>query len=266
MIIEFLWLPTPVLLALGGFIVGLLVGMTGVGAGAITTPMLISGFGVAPAVAVGTDLLFAGVTKIGGAWRHHRFGHVNWKIFASLAAGSVSSTLLTLAALNYLGTDRIEIGHVIRWVLAVMLIISAIAVPLIPLLLVRTVKEPIRPLKMRPVATASFGLLLGVVVTLTSVGAGAIGVAVLTLLYPALRARHIVGTDIVHAVPLTLLSGMGHLSIGNIDFAILAALLLGSLPGIMIGSRLTSKVPDWILRLILAVVLASAAYVVVAKL
>ncbi len=266
MINELLWLQTPALMALGGLIVGLLVGMTGVGAGALTTPMLISGFGVAPAVAVGTDLLFAGVTKIGGAWRHHRLGHVNWKIFSSLAAGSVTSTLLTLAALNYLGTGYLDIGDLIRNVLAVMLVISAIAVPLIPLLIVRTVKEPIRPLVMRPVATAAFGLLLGVVVTLTSVGAGAIGVAVLTLLYPTLRARRIVGTDIVHAVPLTLLSGFGHLSIGNIDFAILAALLLGSLPGIMVGSRLTSTFPDWILRLILSGVLASAAYVVVTKL
>jgi hypothetical protein len=109
------------------------------------------------------------------------------------------------------------------------------------------------------------GLVLGVIVTLTSVGAGAIGVAILSILYPMLRARHIVGTDIVHAVPLTLLSGLGHLSIGNIDYNILIALLVGSVPGIMIGSRLTSMVPDWLLRVILALVLATSAYLVIAK-
>lgn len=266
MIAELQLLETTALMAAGGFIVGLLVGMTGVGAGALTTPMLISGFGIAPAVAVGTDLLFAGITKSGGAWRHHRLGHVNWRILASLATGSITATLLTLAALHQLGTGHLEIGQLIRPVLAVSLLVSSVAVPVIPLIIVRTVKAPLRPLKMRPLATMAFGLVLGVVVTLTSVGAGAIGVAVLTLLYPMLRARHIVGTDIVHAVPLTLLSGLGHLSVGHVDFAVLGALLIGSLPGIMIGSRLTSTVPDWLLRLVLSGVLAWAAYLVVTKL
>ncbi|MBU1209827.1 MAG: sulfite exporter TauE/SafE family protein [Alphaproteobacteria bacterium] len=265
MISELLSIETVALLAAAGFIVGLLVGMTGVGAGALMTPMLISGFGIAPAVAVGTDLLFAAMTKSGGAWRHHRLGHVNWNILGALAAGSITAALLTLAALYYLAPGQVEIGKLIRPVLAVTLIISAIAVPVIPLIIGRTLKAPTRPLQMRPLATMSFGLVLGVVVTLTSVGAGAIGVAVLTLLYPMLRARHIVGTDIVHAVPLTLLSGLGHMSVGNIDFAVLGALLFGSLPGIMIGSRLTSSIPDWLLRLVLSAVLAWAAYLVATK-
>ncbi|MCH9808972.1 MAG: sulfite exporter TauE/SafE family protein [Alphaproteobacteria bacterium] len=248
-----------------GFAIGLLVGMTGVGAGALTTPMLISGFGVAPAVAVGTDLLFAGITKTGGAWRHHKLGHVNWPILGLLALGSISSTILTLLVIKYYQPDPDALGSTIRYVLAVTLVISAIAIPLIPLLIVRTVKARSRAVKMRPVSTATMGLILGVIVTLTSVGAGAIGVAILSFLYPMLRARHIVGTDIVHAVPLTLLSGLGHLSIGNIDYWILLALLLGSLPGIMVGSRLTSRVPDWLLRIILAAVLAFSAYLVIAK-
>lgn len=253
------------LLTVGGFVIGLLVGMTGVGAGALTTPMLISGFGVPPAVAVGTDLLFAGLTKAGGAWRHHRLGNVNWQIFAWLASGSILATLATLAALSYFGPRHDQIAAAIRAVLSVSLLISAVAVPLIPFLIVRTVKAPTRKLKMRPIATILVGLVLGVIVTLSSVGAGAIGVAVLTILYPMLRARQIVGTDIVHAVPLTLLSGLGHLSIGNIDYTILAALLVGSLPGIMIGSRLTSTFPDWLLRGVLSIVLASSAYLVIAK-
>lgn len=255
----------PLLMIAGGFIIGLLVGMTGVGAGALTTPMLISGFGVSPAVAVGTDLIFAGITKSGGAWRHHQLGHVNWKILGTLAAGSITAAVVTLGAIHYLGTDHVDIGTTIRWVLAAALVVSAIATPLIPLIIVRTVKAPLRPLSIRPLPTAIFGLLLGVVVTLTSVGAGAIGVAALTCLYPALRARHIVGTDIVHAVPLTLVAGLGHMSIGNIDFVVLATLLSGSLPGIVLGARLTSTVPDWLLRLILSGVLAYAAYLVVTK-
>jgi len=265
MLQELLTLPDPVLMTICGFFVGLLVGMTGVGAGALTTPLLISGFGVAPAVAVGTDLLFAGLTKASGAWRHHRLGHVNWDIFGTLALGSISAASATLVAIAYFEADQVALGATIRFVLAATLVISAIAVPLIPVLIVRHVKSPSDQVRVRPFWTVLMGLVLGVIVTLTSVGAGAIGVAVLSILYPMLRARHIVGTDIVHAVPLTLLSGLGHLSIGNIDYNILIALLVGSVPGIMIGSRLTSMVPDWLLRVILALVLATSAYLVIAK-
>lgn len=265
MLLEHLTLSGPVLMTICGFGVGLLVGMTGVGAGALTTPLLISGFGIAPTVAVGTDLLFAGLTKAGGAWRHHRLGHVNWGIFTALAIGSVSAASLTLVAIAYLETDPATLGEMIRTVLAGTLVVSAIAVPLIPILLVRRVKARSSQVQVRPFWTVLMGIVLGVIVTLTSVGAGAIGVAILTLLYPMLRARHIVGTDIVHAVPLTLLSGLGHLSIGNIDFSILFSLLIGSLPGILIGARLTSMVPDWLLRLILALVLATSAYLVIMK-
>ncbi len=258
-------IPVPVQMAICGLVIGLLVGMTGVGAGALTTPMLISGFGIAPAVAVGTDLLFAGITKTGGAWRHQRLGHVNWPILLWLALGSITSASLTLAVIHFYEPDPNLLGNTIRYVLAVTLLVSAVAIPLIPTLIVRTVKARSRKIKMRRVSTVIMGLVIGCIVTLTSVGAGAIGVAILSFLYPMLRARHIVGTDIVHAVPLTLLSGLGHLSIGNIDYSVLIALLIGSLPGIMIGSRLTSKVPDWSLRVILATVLAFSAYLVIAK-
>lgn len=265
MLTELLLLPDPVLMTICGFFIGLLVGMTGVGAGALTTPMLISGFGVAPAVAVGTDLLFAGITKSGGAWHHNKLGHVNWPILSLLALGSVSAAICTLIGIYYFKPDQQMLGHTIRYILAIALLTSAVAIPLIPTLIVRTVKARSRKVKMRPVSTVTMGIILGVIVTLTSVGAGAIGVAILSFLYPMLRARHIVGTDIVHAVPLTLLSGLGHLSIGNIDYAILAALLIGSLPGIMLGSRLTAFVPDVALRFILSAVLAFSAYLVIVK-
>ncbi len=251
------------LIAAGGFIVGVLVGATGVGGGAVTTPMLISGFGVPPAVAVGTDLLFAAITKASGAWRHHALGNVDWPILRWLATGSVSAAALTLLWLHYVSADLAVLGMWIRQALAVALVVSAIAIPLFPPLLRWRQHSPGAAEKVRKVPTVLFGVLLGVTVTLTSVGAGAIGVAVLSALYPALMARRIVGTDIVHAIPLAFVSGMGHLGMGNVDFAILGALLVGSVPGIILGSRLTGVVPDWLLRIVLSAVLLYAAYLVV---
>ena len=253
------------LIALGGFAVGFLVGLTGVGAGALTTPMLISGFGVAPAFAVGTDLLFASITKMAAAWRHHKYGNIHWRVLGMLASGSLVATLATLAWLHFLAPDTESLAVVIRRGLAIALVFSACAIPLIPLLM-RIQDSPIDGVAdVRPLWTILFGLFLGVVVTLTSVGAGAIGVAVLSLLYPSMRPRRIVGTDIVHAVPLALLAGLGHLSMGHVKVDLLFALLLGSVPGIILGSRLIGYVPDWLLRVILACVLLLAAYMLVGE-
>ena len=253
------------LISAGGFAVGLLVGMTGVGAGALTTPMLISGFGVAPAVAVGTDLLFAAITKASAAARHHRLGNVSWPILAYLAAGSLTSALATIAAMAWLTPDAAAMAGSIRMVLAVALVLSAIAVPLVPFLMSRSRRDVVHDPRPRPFATVVFGLVLGALVVITSVGAGAVGVAVLTLLYPAIAARRIVGTDIVHAIPLAALSGLGHMSLGHVDFVLLGTLLVGSIPGILIGSRLIGMLPDWVLRLTLSAVLIVAAYVLALK-
>lgn len=253
------------LIAAGGLVIGFLVGMTGVGAGALTTPMLISGFGVGPAVAVGTDLVFASITKASAAARHHRLGNVNWTILGYLAAGSLLATVATLTFLHFATVDTDMLAGVIRKVLAIALIISAVAIPLVPVLMRRSPAMENGDVAARPVATVSFGVLLGGLVTLTSVGAGAIGVAVLTALYPMMTARRVIGTDIVHAIPLAALSGVGHLSMGNVDFAVLGALLAGSIPGILMGSRLIGIIPDWLLRIILAVVLAYAAYLLAMK-
>lgn len=253
------------MIAAGGFGIGFLVGMTGVGGGALTTPMLITGFGIAPAIAVGTDLLFASITKASAALRHHRLGNVNWRILGYLAAGSLTATLATLAFLHTSALETDALAASIRKVLAVALVISAVAIPLVPVLMRRRPRSDDQEIAPRPVLTIGFGVLLGVLVTLTSVGAGAIGVAVLTALYPTLIARRVVGTDIVHAIPLAALSGVGHLSMGNVAFDVLGALLVGSIPGILLGSRLIGIIPDWLLRIVLSVVLLYAAYLLAMK-
>lgn len=251
----------------GGFVVGFLVGLTGVGAGSLMTPFLITQIGVPPTLAVGTDLLFASITKASAAWPHHNFGNVNWRLVGWLAAGSVPGSLAMLVLLHLLDPDTTALGLFIKEALIAALIISSVAILIYPLV-VRgraQVGEPAE-LKIRHVPTLLLGLTLGSIVTLTSVGAGAIGVVVLTLLYPTLRTRRLIGTDIVHAVPLTLISGLGHLSIGNASFALLGLLLVGSIPGIAIGSRLTGLLPDWLLRAFLALILCFAAYQLAHKL
>lgn len=246
----------------GGFFVGFLVGMTGVGAGSLMTPFLISHVGLAPTLAVGTDLLFAGLTKASAAARHHSFGNVNWPVVRWLALGSVPGAIAMLALLGILKPDVAVISRIIKAALAVALLFSSLAILLYPIvakerlkLMSEDAETPVRPLP-----TLLLGLTIGAIVTLTSVGAGAIGVVVLTALYPRLVTRRLVGTDIVHAIPLTLVSGVGHASMGNVDLGLLAMLLVGSIPGIALGSRLTGKLPDWLLRIALALVLMFAAY------
>lgn len=243
----------------GGFIVGFLIGITGVGAGSLTTPLLISGVGVAPAVAVGTDLLFAAITKASAAWRHHSLGNVDWGILRWLAAGSLPGAAVVLGWLYLAEPDTNVLAGYIRQVLAVALIISATAIVLHVIIKDRTPHTP-DPVTVRKLPTLGYGAILGALVALTSVGAGAIGVAVLAGLYPLMLARRVVGTDIVHAVPLTLLAGVGHAGLGNIDVNVLLGLLVGSVPGIALGSRVTGFLPDWLLRVLLAVVLSYAAY------
>lgn len=253
------------LMAVAGFAIGLLVGCTGVGAGALTTPMLVTGFGVAPAVAVGTDLMFAAITKSTAAWRHHRLGNVDWAVLGWMAAGSLTATLAVLGCLYLLDPDTARLAATIRQLLAIALVASAIAIPSYPWLMGKAVVTGDEQRQLRPLPTLLLGLVLGGLVTLTSVGAGAIGVAALSLLYPMLLARLIVGTDVVHAIPLTFLSGLGHLGLGNVDGGVLVALLAGSIPGIAVGSRLTGHLPDQVLRMILAVVLAVAAYLLIQR-
>ena len=253
-------------LVAAGFAVGLLVGLTGVGGGALMTPLLISSFGVPPQVAVGTDLLYASITKTAGGWRHHVADHVEWPIVFRLAMGSLPAAALLLVVIAMLpDNSTYMLAHWIRMGLVGALPISAFAIVLYPLLVKTPEREVDGVTELRTRATVLFGVLLGLLVTLTSVGAGAIGVVVLAALYPHLPARRLVGSDIAHAVPLTLLGGLGHLGLGNVNGGLLLGLLCGSIPGILIGTHLTRTFPEWVLRPILAVALCYAAYVLYNK-
>ncbi len=248
-----------------GFGVGFLVGLTGVGGGALMTPLLISSFGVPPQIAVGTDLLYASITKTAGGWRHHLSDHVEWPIVLRLAAGSIPAAIILLAAMAFIPLNTVALAHWIRSGLVIALPLSGIAMVLYPLL----ARTPERDVDGKPpsrtLATVLFGVALGLLVTLTSVGAGAIGVVVLAALFPLLPARRLVGTDIAHAVPLTLVGGLGHLGLGHVDGVLLIALLVGSIPGILLGARLAGMAPEWVLRPILAVMLCYAAYILYNK-
>lgn len=259
---EFLHSGAWPIIIFGGFAVGFLVGLTGVGAGSLMTPFLISGIGISPVMAVGTDLLFASITKASAAWRHHSLGNVNWAIVRWLAMGSLPGAAIVLAWIYFAEPDIHVLAAIIRQVLACALVVSALCVAAYPLLkrIAVTAADAALPVSVRQGPTLLLGLVLGVLVALTSVGAGAIGVVALTVLYHSLSARRLIGTDIVHAIPLTFLAGASHFGMGNVDLNILGFLLLGSVPGIALGSRITGLVPDWVLRVALALVLFWAAY------
>jgi len=263
--IDLSWAAALLPLAAAGFGVGFLVGLTGVGGGALMTPLLISTFGVAPAVAVGTDLLYAAVTKTVGGWRHHVAENVDWPIVGRLALGSIPAAIVVLGVIALVPMNTDLVAQWIRYGLAFALPVSGLAIVLYPIMM-RGHKDTVEGKQPQRVAiTILFGAALGVLVTLTSVGAGAIGVVVLATLFPWLAAKRIVGTDIAHAVPLTLVAGVGHLGLGHVDFMILLALLCGSIPGILFGSRLAGVAPDWLLRPLLALTLCYAAYALFSK-
>ena len=239
-----------------GFVVGALVGLTGIGGGALMTPILILLFGIHPAVAVGTDLLCASMTKTGGTLAHALGRTVDWRITGWLAVGSVPAAVTTLFVLSRVH-NMVDVGsQLITTVLGFALIFTAIALLFRQHILAYFVAR-VGELKERPaqILTILLGAALGAFVTLSSVGAGAIGVTALLVLYPRLPTARIVGSDIAHAVPLTLVAGLGHWMLGSTDWSLLGSLLMGSLPGIAIGSYASGRVPDWVLRSILATTL-----------
>lgn len=244
------------LFTVSGFCVGALVGMTGVGGGSLMTPVLILLFGIHPASAIGTDLLYASGTKAGGALVHGLNRTVDWRIVGSLACGSVPAAAVTLLILTQYDLSSRAMQHFLSIALGAALVVTALAVILRPRIvawLARWVGEPTPATA--TMLTVATGALLGGLVSLTSVGAGALGVPALVALYPRLPTRRVVATDIAHAVPLTLVAGAGHLLLSPIDLTVLGALLLGSLPGIYVGSQLAIRVPDAVLRLALSGVL-----------
>ncbi len=243
--------------SVSGLLVGILVGLTGVGGGALMTPLLVLLFGVAPGTAVGTDLLFACLTKTTGVAVHGFNGTVDWKVVRRLATGSIPATALTLLVLASLGRDSHNHHDVVTTVLGVALVMTAISLVFRQQILARLAPfvESLDD-RRRLILTIVLGAFLGVFVSISSVGAGAIGVTVLLLLYPTLPLVRIVGSDIAHAVPLTLIAGIGHWFLGSVDLTILASLLVGSIPGIMASSYLANRVPERILRPVLATTLA----------
>ncbi len=244
---------------ISGLIVGIIVGLTGVGGGSLMTPLLVLGFGFSPATAVGTDLLYAALTKAGGTIAHQKKSNINWRIVGLLGAGSVPAALMTLYVLHRLGPASETFNSIIMTTLGVALILTALSIILRGLFQKqnshREFAQTITISRQAAVNTVIVGLLLGVLVTVSSVGAGALGTLALFILYPRLSTRQVVGTDIAHAVPLTLIGGLGHAALGTVDFVLLGSLLLGSLPGIWLGSHLSSHVPERVLRSLLATML-----------
>lgn len=245
------------LYSLAGVLVGLIVGLTGVGGGSLMTPLLVLAFGFHPATAVGTDLLYASATKTVGTTVHGWRGTVDWKVVGRLMAGSVPAAFVTLVILHNAGEQSASTGHAISVALGITLLLSGVAtifrMRIVAFLASRL--TPISPARQLAL-TIVVGAILGVLVSLTSVGAGALGMTALLILYPALPVNRLVGSDIAHAVPLTLLGGIGHYILGSVDAALLVSLLLGSIPGIIVGSLIASRVSDRFLSPILAVVLA----------
>ena len=251
---------------LAGLFVGIMIGMTGVGGGSLMTPILIFGFAVQPAIAVGTDLLFAAITKSGGIWAYWRHGVVDWKVVKRLASGSLPASLITLFFLSRTGVSEGQHSELITTALGVALILTSSA-----LLLKGTITGILRARTGHPIVSALYrvrqdenhkavatvvtGAFLGVMVTMSSVGAGALGAVILLFLYPKMKGVEIVATDIAHAVPLTAIAGLGHSTVGTVDWSLLSFLVLGSLPGIYIGSHLGVKISDRVMRPLLAILL-----------
>ncbi len=247
-----------------GFFVGLVVGLTGVGGGSLMTPILIFFFGVKPYLAVGTDLLFAAFTKLGGTVRLARARVIDWRIVHNLSAGSIPAALITLFILHHIGPTNPAVQSLMTSTLGAALLLTAAAT------FYKAVRGKALPATLAQGQEAraatprhwSLPLLLGAVVgtlvTLTSVGAGAIGVSVLLIVYPLLPLPRIVAADIAYAVPLTLVAGLGHASLGSVDWPLLAKLLAGSLPGIWLGSHLMHRINERVIRSALSVLLAWA--------
>ena len=243
--------------ALSGFLVGVLVGLTGVGGGSLMTPLLVLIFGVQATTAVGTDLLYAAMTKTVGTVVHNRRKTIDWRVVTRrLASGSIPAAILTLAILYEFGVRGGASPPLITIVLACALILTAVCVVSHRWLRLLTATRRSEPDPRRVAAlTITAGLVLGMLVTLSSVGAGAIGMTALVLLYPRTPIAKLVGSDIAHAVPLTLIAGTGHWLLGSVNWLLLSSLLIGSLPGIYVGSHFAARVPDRILRPLLAATL-----------
>lgn len=244
------------LYSLAGFLVGMLVGMTGVGGGSLMTPILVLMFNFHPVTAVGTDLLYASVTKTVGTAVHGKQGTVDWRIVGRLACGSIPASILTIFVMSRVGTLGAHAVGTLNLILGAALLLTSISVFFRPWIL-SWAGHHIHALELSQLRgwTILIGLALGILVSVTSVGAGALGTTALLILYPRLPVARIAASDIAHAVPLTLIAGIGHWLMGSVDFTLMLALLAGSIPGIIIGSLLSGRSSDKLMRPVLAVTL-----------
>ena len=246
---------------ISGFAVGTLVGMTGVGGGSLMTPLLTLLFGVPPSVAVGTDLAFASITKTAGTFTHRLRDTVRWDVVRLLCLGALPAAVLSTFALKYFGTVSKEMGQIIRYSIAGSVLLTVVALLFKGKMLAWLNAHPERQLSGRPLATATVvcGAVLGALVTVSSIGAGAVGATLLVMLYPRMSPAEVAGTDIAYAVPLTAIAAFGHWWLGSINWELLAMLLIGSVPGITIGSWFARAMPEKVLRGLLAMTLTAVA-------
>jgi uncharacterized membrane protein YfcA len=248
---------------ISGFVVGVLVGITGVGGGSLMTPLLVFLFGFKPAVAVGTDLLYAALTKTGGVFVHHTsHKSVDWRVVSWMSLGSLPAAVATIFVIKHLIKIEKDVTGIITFTLGVALILTAVAVLIRSYMTRKQIREIENSIistgrfnKIQIPATVFTGIILGVLVTISSVGAGALGTLAILFLYPKMSTLKVVGTDLAHAIPLTAVAGFGHWTLGHVDFVLLGTLLIGSLPGIWIGSHISVKIPEKILRPLLAALL-----------
>jgi hypothetical protein len=236
--------------------VGLAIGLTGVGGGSIMTPLLLA-FGFPLHVAVGTDLLYAAITKTGGVIGHSIQKSIRWDLVLLLAVGSIPASAISIYALKFWFETPENYAGIITASLGLTLMVTSVAIIFRSRLSQLSAKITINNNNLLWL-TPLMGLVLGVLVTLSSVGAGAIVTALLMIFYPALKSINVVGTDIAHAVPLTLFAGLGHLFIGNVDLILLGTLIIGSIPAVYVGARLSNFIPERFMRLLLAMTLFGA--------
>ncbi len=246
---------------ISGFMVGLLVGMTGVGGGSLMTPLLTLLFGIPPSVAVGTDLAFASITKTAGTFTHRLRGTVNWRIVRFLCMGALPAAVMATLWLKHFGVLNKEMDHIIRYSIGVSVLLTVIALLFKGKIMGWINANPEKQLQGKSLdwVTIIAGVVLGTLVTISSIGAGAVGATLLVMLYPRLSPAEIAGTDIAYAVPLTAIAALGHWWLGSINWLLLGSLLLGSVPGITIGSWSARAVPEKFLRGLLATTLTLVA-------
>lgn len=245
---------------IAGFVVGFIIGLTGVGGGSLMTPILVLVFSIKPAIAVGTDLLYAAITKGGGIFSHQRQGTIDWQVVRLLSTGSIPATLTAVFILKQLALMGIDYEPIITSTLSVALILTSLVILFKtqlqslgrtePFQFIRTIHR-----KLRAPITILAGAVIGILVTLSSVGAGALGAACLFFLYPRFSTVRIVGTDLAHAIPITAIAGLGHWHLGSVDFQLLLSLIIGSLPGIYLGSHAGVQLPEKFMRMLLAFML-----------